>query len=98
MKKHIGIIIIIVISIAVGLAAWQLTAPGEKTILTVSTTTSLYQTDVLDALAEDFEGLYPNIDVAFISQGTGLAIQTAKNGDADMIIVHDATREAELQS
>ena len=94
MKKYIGIIIIAVIIIAVGLAAWQLTAPGEKTVLTVSTTTSLYQTEVLDALAADFEELYPNIDVAFLSQGTGLAIQTAKNGDADMIIVHDATREA----
>jgi tungstate transport system substrate-binding protein len=94
MKKYIGIIIIAVIIIAVGLAAWQLTAPGEKTVLTVSTTTSLYQTEVLDALAADFEELYPNIEVAFLSQGTGLAIQTAQNGDADMIIVHDATREA----
>jgi tungstate transport system substrate-binding protein len=94
MKKYIGIILIVVIIVAVGVAAWQLTTPGEKTNLIVSTTTSLYQTDVLDALAEDFEAIYPNIDVSFIPQGTGLAIQTAKNGDADMILVHDATREA----
>ncbi len=94
MKKYIGVIFIAVIIVAVGVAAWQLTAPGEKTILTVSTTTSLYQTDVLNVFEADFEELYPNIDVAFLSQGTGLAIQTAKNGDADMILVHDATREA----
>jgi len=31
--------------------------------------------------------------VSFISQGTGLAIQTAKRGDADMILVHDSMQE-----
>jgi len=94
MKKHYAIILIAVILIAIGVAAWTLNAPGEKTLLTVSTTTSLYETGLLDVLETKFEESNPNIDVAFISQGTGLAIQTAKNGDADMILVHDATREA----
>jgi tungstate transport system substrate-binding protein len=31
--------------------------------------------------------------VSFISQGTGLAIETAKRGDADMILVHDPNAE-----
>ena len=94
MKKYYGIIIIAVIIVAVGLAAWTLNTPGEKTLLTVSTTTSLYETGLLDVLEADFEEMYTNIDIAFISQGTGLAIQTAKDGNADMILVHDATREA----
>ena len=94
MKKHIGIILVAVIIVAVGATAWMLTAPQEPTTLTISTTTSLYQTGVLEALETRFEEIYPNIDVASIGQGTGLAIQTAKNGDADMILVHDATREA----
>ena len=82
---------------AAGVAAWTLFLQPqneEKVILTVSTTTSLYETGLLSVLDAEFEALYPNINVTFISQGTGLAIQTAKNGDADMILVHDATREA----
>jgi tungstate transport system substrate-binding protein len=93
-KKLYGIIIIAVIIITIGAAAWTLNASDEKTVLTISTTTSLYQTGLLDTLKADFEAHYPNIEIALISQGTGLAIQTAQNGDADMILVHDATREA----
>jgi len=33
--------------------------------------------------------------VKVISQGTGQALETGKNGDADVLLVHD--RQAELQ-
>jgi tungstate transport system substrate-binding protein len=92
-KKHYGIILIAIIIAAIGIAAWALNAPQDKVILTVSTTTSLYETGLLDVLDTKFEEKYPNINVTFISQGTGLAIETAKRGDADMILVHDAVRE-----
>ncbi|PVX23505.1 MAG: tungsten ABC transporter permease [Candidatus Bathyarchaeum sp.] len=97
MNKYIAIILVAIIIGAAGVAAWALFLQPqneEKVILTVSTTTSLYETGLLDVLDTKFEELYPNINVTFISQGTGLAIQTAKNGDADMILVHDAVREA----
>ncbi|MCW4015815.1 MAG: substrate-binding domain-containing protein [Candidatus Bathyarchaeota archaeon] len=94
MRKYYGIILVAIVVFGVGLAAWTLNAPQEKVSLTVSTTTSLDETGLLDVIETEFEELYPNIDVAFISQGTGLAIQTAKDGNADMILVHDATREA----
>ena len=92
MKKYYGIALIIIIIAAIGIAAHALNALTDNVILTVSTTTSLYETGLLDVLDAKFEEKYPNINVTFISQGTGLAIQTAKNGDADMILVHDATR------
>jgi len=92
-KKYYGIILIAIIIAAIGIAAWALNAPQDKVILTVSTTTSLYETGLLDVLDTKFEEKYPNINVTFISQGTGLAIETAKRGDADMILVHDAVRE-----
>lgn len=91
--KHYGIILIAIIIAAVGIAAWALTAPQDKVILTVSTTTSLYETGLLDVLDTKFEEKHPDTNVTFISQGTGLAIETAKRGDADMILVHDAVRE-----
>ncbi len=92
-KKINTIIIITVIIAVVGIAAWAINAPQDKVILTVSTTTSLYETGLLDVLDTKFEEKYPAINVTFISQGTGLAIETAKRGDADMILVHDAVRE-----
>ena len=91
--KILAIIAVIIIASAVGVyGALELSKP-QKEHLIVSTTTSLYETGLLDVLKTEFEKEYTNINVSFISQGTGLAIQTAKRGDADMILVHDPARE-----
>jgi tungstate transport system substrate-binding protein len=92
-NKTYGIALIIIIIVAIGVAAYALNAPTSKTILTVSTTTSLDETGLLYVIDAKFEEKYPNINITFISQGTGLAIKTAQEGDADMIIVHDPVRE-----
>lgn len=63
-----------------------------RTKLVVSTTTSLYDTGLLDAVETQFEEQYV-IDIYFISAGTGIAIQYAKRGDADMILVHSPSQE-----
>ncbi len=78
MKKYYGIILIAIIITGIGIAAWALNAPQDKAILIVSTTTSFYETGLLDVLDAKFEEKYPSINVTFISQGTGLAIETAK--------------------
>ncbi|UCH57945.1 MAG: substrate-binding domain-containing protein [Candidatus Bathyarchaeota archaeon] len=56
-------------------------------IIVISTTTSLYDTGILDMLEDEFETLHP-IDLRFVSVGTGLAISYGERGDADMILVH----------
>jgi tungstate transport system substrate-binding protein len=86
-------IMIAIIFIGLGLYTYFTTQTTSKQHLIVSTTTSLYETGLLDILKVEFEKQYPSINVSFISQGTGLAIQTAMRGDADMILVHDAARE-----
>jgi tungstate transport system substrate-binding protein len=63
-----------------------------RTKLVVSTTTSLYDTGLLDIVEEKFEAEYP-IDIYFISAGTGIAMSYAERGDADMIFVHAPSRE-----
>jgi tungstate transport system substrate-binding protein len=63
-----------------------------RTKLVVSTTTSLYDTGLLDMIETQFEERYV-IDVYFISAGTGIAIENAKRGDADMILVHSPSQE-----
>ena len=59
----------------------------SKRRLVVSTTTSLYDTGLLELIEEKFESRYP-IDLYIISMGTGQAIEHAKRGDADVIVVH----------
>jgi len=93
MKKNGGIVLVAVVVVAIVVGAWALTTTQEKERLVVSTTTSLYETGLLDVLDSEFEATHPTLNVSFISQGTGLAIQTAMRGDADMILVHDPARE-----
>jgi tungstate transport system substrate-binding protein len=80
---------IVVISAIAGYYLWP--RPAEQFI--VSTTTSLYETGLLDILKQRFEQTHSNYNVSFISQGTGKAIATAQRGDADMILVHDPVKE-----
>lgn len=63
-----------------------------RTKLVVSTTTSLYDTGLLDQIEDEFEKNYQT-DIYFISAGTGIAIEYAKRGDADMILVHAPSKE-----
>ena len=89
----LAILTIVIVASVVGIiAALEFIKPQNQHLI-VSTTTSLYETGFLDVLKTEFESEYSYINVSFISQGTGLAIQTAKRGDADMILVHDSMRE-----
>ncbi len=98
LTKIQAVLVIAVVVIGVVVAAFAYTtflAPVKERLI-VSTTTSLYETGFLDVLKTNFEAKYPNMNVSFISQGTGLAIQTAMRGDADMILVHDPARELQF--
>ena len=64
-----------------------------KRRLIISTTTSLYDTDLLTALEKDYENKHSTVDINIISAGTGIAIQHAQNGDADLILVHAPAQE-----
>jgi tungstate transport system substrate-binding protein len=71
---------------------WHGTMPAP-TRLIVSSTTSLYETGVEDQMKAAFQAEYPWITVSFLSQGTGIALQTAERGDADMVMVHSPSQE-----
>ena len=96
MKKETQMIAaVVVIAVIIGSGAFYLylsSVQGKET-LTISTTTSLYDTGLLDELKESYEEENPNVILAFISAGTGIAITHAKNGDADMILVDSPSQE-----
>jgi len=87
------LIIVIVVGAAVAIYGYSISMKPPRARLIVSTTTSLYESGLLDYLKTQYESRYPNYNVSFISQGTGLAIQTAMRGDADMILVHAPSSE-----
>ncbi len=64
---------------------------AEET-LKLATTTSTYETGILDYLLGRFE-TENHCKVHILSMGTGKAIQLGKNGDVDVILVH--ARDAE---
>ncbi|MCP8308736.1 MAG: substrate-binding domain-containing protein [archaeon] len=97
MKKNTMIwasIVIIAIVISILATAYYTGAfTSKRSKLVISTTTSLFDTGLLDEIEDRFEAKYP-FDLYFISVGTGLAIQHAKRGDADMLLVHDPRAES----
>jgi tungstate transport system substrate-binding protein len=96
-KMQATVLIVIIVGVAaVATYAYVMSQTPTRQRLIVSTTTSLYETGFLDELKVKFEAKYTNLNVSFISQGTGLAIQTAMRGDADMILVHDPVREVQF--
>jgi len=64
--------------------------------LIVSTTTSLYDAGLLFEIEKVYEAKhrpFDPVDLNFISAGTGIAIQHAEKGDADVVLVHSPSME-----
>ena len=60
--------------------------------LTLTTTTSTDDTGLLDELHPPFEEMY-GVTVDAIAQGTGAALETARAGDSDVVMVHARSLE-----
>jgi tungstate transport system substrate-binding protein len=65
----------------------------EPEVLRVATTTSLYDTGLWDYLEDICEDRY-NADLQITAKGTGAALELGKNGDVDVVTVHDPLKEA----
>ncbi|NLX49369.1 MAG: tungstate ABC transporter substrate-binding protein WtpA [Methanospirillum sp.] len=68
------------------------TYTGPRTDLLIATTTSLEDTGLLDYLTPFYEATHP-VNLKITSQGTGRAIELAKSGDADLLLVHSPSQE-----
>lgn len=69
-----------------------LAGKGKKPQLTLATTTSVQDSGLLDVLLPPFE-MENRCKVKVIGVGTGQAIRLAKEGNVDVILVHDPDRE-----
>ena len=91
-ELSLGVLLIILLVGGVFIAGCTTTQPSQNTTLVIATTTSLYDTGLLNYLQPKFESKY-NVKLAITSQGTGKAIELAKNGDADVLLVHSPSQE-----
>ena len=69
-------------------------AVTEET-LTLTTTTSTYDTGLLDEVNSAFQDHY-GASVEAVAQGTGAALETARSGDSDVVMVHARSLEDEF--
>ena len=87
MKKMTAIMLGLLI-----LASAAFTGEKKPVKVILSTTTSTYETGLLDYMLAPFEK-ENNCKVHSLSLGTGKAIQVAKDGNADLILVHARAAE-----
>ncbi len=71
------------------------TQDADRTVLRIATTTSLFNTGLLEELETDFESKYP-YDIEYTVVGSGAAIEAGATGEADGIFVHSKADEEEL--
>ena len=64
----------------------------ETNTLLIATTTSLYDTKLLDSIQDIYER-ETGVHLKITSQGTGIAIQVATRGDCDLLLVHSPSQE-----
>jgi ABC-type tungstate transport system permease subunit/ABC-type tungstate transport system substrate-binding protein len=65
-------------------------------VLHVGSTTSLYDTGLLDTLVARFESENPDLDVRVLAVGTGQALELGRRGDVDLVLVHAPEAEGKF--
>lgn len=70
-------------------------AHAQDRFITVASTTSTEQSGLFARLLPAFTA-ETGIEVRVVAQGTGQALKTAENGDADVVLVHDPAAEAKF--
>ena len=85
----LGIMVVLLAAGAVAVTAQEAANPG---VLRIATTTSLYDTGLLDELELMYENT-SDVDVQITAQGTGQSLDTARRGDVDLVLVHSPSLE-----
>lgn len=96
-RLRLGIVAtLVLLTVSYGLYASSSRHPD--TSLHVATGSTIYDSGLLDYLIPFFEEWNGEIAVSIIPRGTGLALEMAQRGDADMVLVHNRELEDKFVS
>jgi tungstate transport system substrate-binding protein len=84
--------ILVILTLLMTFAGTSASAQGDSNRLILATTTSTYDSGLLDYILPGFEATY-HAEVDVISVGTGQALALGESGDADVLLVHARARE-----
>lgn len=88
------------VSRSVGLVAFVSLVSGcasePASVVYLGSTTSVYDTGLLDTLVAAFEQEEPDLEVRVLAVGTGQALALGRRGDADLVLVHAPDAELEF--
>ena len=86
------VLLIILVVFALGLAIGARIARAEDPYIVLASTTSVDNSGLLDHILPIFKKT-AGIDVRVVALGTGQALDVARRGDADLVLVHDPDAE-----
>ncbi len=91
MNRYAGLgiykLIVLAVTVVILLGIFYYIGYGRREVR-IATTTSLYNTGLLDFIVDSFRERYPEIDVKILPLGSGAALETGSRGDADLVLVH----------
>lgn len=91
-RKYVSIVLILIISVSVSIYYFS---QENDNILTLATTTSVDNSGLLGVVIQEFEKQY-DISVRVVAKGSGAAVDLAKRGEVDAILLHAPNLEKEF--
>jgi tungstate transport system substrate-binding protein len=89
-QKMLIVAVVATVTVIAGILAYLYFSPTPRLI--VSTTSSLYDTGLLDTIKTQYEATH-KVHIYFSAQGTGVALANAAAGEADLVLVHSPSSE-----
>jgi tungstate transport system substrate-binding protein len=86
MNRPIVALILVAVFLFSVVGIVEISRKGEKKLI-LATTTSLYNTGILDAVAEHYRTEH-GTNIHFIAVGSGQSLNLARNGDVNGVLVH----------
>ena len=78
--------------------AFACSADTSSHVVRLATTTSVYDTGLMDTLVAAFSRQHPDHSVRVVAVGTGQALALGERKDADVVLVHAPEREIQFVS
>jgi len=85
-------VIATIVALSLALLVHLLSATTQRPAVRLATTTSVYDSGLLDAIIPVFEERY-SLRVIIVSVGSGQALEIAKRGEVDIVLVHSKDQE-----